>query len=181
VPAVGDDQPSTVARVLIAGVDHTLTAIAVPPRVVRFDRNLGIRYVTEAELTEAKLDPAFWIRPIAPGAPDRRVLFETLANETVEQDVRGQIWVDDQPLLPAKLISYGIASSGQEREHELEVGRRAALLLMERQPGGWDFRIRLTTPVIWIHACPRSTADGPVMGGWLGLAHRALIDLGAEA
>jgi hypothetical protein len=168
------------ARVLIAGVDAELEREhALPGRVIRVDRNLGIRFVGEDELAAAEIEPAFWLAPIAPGAPDRRVLFETLANEVVEQDEAGAIWVDDQRLLPAGLVSFGAAES--QREGTLAIGEAAALLLMERQPGGCDLRVRVTPAILWIHALPRPLADGPVLDGWLEMAERALHHVRATA
>jgi hypothetical protein len=162
-----------VARVLIAGVHAELLHERVlPDRVIRVDRNLGIRYVSEAELNAAGLEPAFWLAPIVPGAPNRRVLFETLANEVVEQDERSGLWIDDQPLLPAALASFGSAES--RRELVLEIGECAALLLIESQPGGWDLRVRITTPILWIHDLPRPARAGPVLDGWLAMAAEAL-------
>jgi hypothetical protein len=163
----------SIGRVLIAGVHAELQRQrALPNRVVRVDRYLGIRYVSEDELGASGIEPAFWLTPIAPGAPDRRVLFETLANETIEQDAAGAIWVDDQLLLPTPLVSFGGAESC--REFALQIGECAALLLIERQRDGWDLRVRVTTPILWIHGLPRPIADGPVLDGWLTMAARAL-------
>jgi hypothetical protein len=169
--AADEDDPQ-IAHVLIAGIHDTLIEQhPLPSRVVRMTHNLGIRYIGEAELAAAELEPAFWICPIAPSALDRRVLFETLANEVVEQDERGQIWIDDQLLIPRGLVSFG--SADREREGEIRLGESAALLLAEHQEGGWAVRVRITAPVVWLFEGPRPISGVPILDGWMQMAARA--------
>lgn len=169
---IGVEPQVPLARVWIVGVpDELMVGRSLPPQVVRVGSDLAIRYVAESELRAAGAEPSFWICPIAPGAPDRRVLFETLDNEVVEQDTRGQIWIDNELVLPRTLVSFG--SADREREGDLVPGECAALLLTERQPGGWAVRVRVTTPIVWLFELPRPLARGPVLDGWLQMAARA--------
>lgn len=162
------EDPTPIARVLIVAVDDALARRrAVPTCVVRLDREVGARFVPEWELRASELEPAFWISEITPGAFDRRVLFETLTSEVVEQDTAGQLWLDDEPLLPEALIAFGAVES--RWDGELVIGERAALLLSSEQSTGCEIRLRLTTPVLWIHDLPLVRGRRVPLPGWMTL------------
>jgi hypothetical protein len=165
------DDPTPIARVLIVGVEDALARRrAVPSRVIRLDRKVGARFVPEWELRASELEPAFWICDITPSALDRRVLFETLTSEVVEQDAAGRLWLDDQPLLPESLIAFGSAAS--RWDGELVIGERAALLLGSEARNGREIRLRLTTPVLWIHDLPFVRGRPVPLPGWMTLIAR---------
>jgi len=163
--------PTPIARVLIVGVEDALARRrAVPSRVIRLDREVGARFVPEWELRATELEPAFWMCEITPSALDRRVLFETLTSEVVEQDGAGHLWLDDEPLLPESLIAFGSAES--RWDGELVIGERAALLLASEARNGWEIRLRLTTPVLWIHDLPLVRGRRLSLPAWMTLVAR---------
>lgn len=165
------DDPTPIARVLIVAVEDALARRReVPTRVVRLDREVGARFVPEWELRASELEPTFWICEIAPSAPDRRVLFETLTSEVVEQDTADRLWLDDEPLLPEALIAFGSAES--RWDGELVIGERAALLLGSEACTGWNIRLRLTTRVLWIHDLPLVRGRRVPLPGWMTLITR---------
>ena len=166
------DDPTPIARVLIIAVEDALARRrAVPTQIVRLDREVGARFVPEWELRASELEPAFWISEIAPSALDRRVLFETLTSEVVEQDSAGRLWLDDEPLLPESLIAFGSADS--RWDGELVIGERAALLLGSETSTGWEIRLRRTMPVLWIHELPLVRGRRVPLPGWMTLLPRA--------
>jgi hypothetical protein len=157
-------------RVLLVGVeDQPSERQPVPVSVVRFGRDLGIRYLAEGELRAAGVTPAFWISDPPPGALDRRAILETISNQVIEQDDAGRIWIDDEPLAAGFLIAYG--TPARDREGDLLLGEAAALLLARRDDHGWDLRLHITTAVIWIFDLPR-LAPAPPLCGWMRLARK---------
>lgn len=170
-----ESNPTPLARVLIAGVhDELLRDRPVPREVIRVDRDVAVRYLSERELTVAEIEPAFWIERALASRIDRRPICETLSDEVIEQDDAGRIWCDELPVGTGMLAAFG--STESQSESELRLGERAALLLMERQAGGWAFQIRVTTPLLWIYDAPLVRPHVPVVG-WLRLAERALAEL----
>jgi hypothetical protein len=168
------DDPTPIARVLIVAVEDALARRrTVPDRVIRLDREVGARFVPEWELRASELEPAFWISEITPSALDRRVLFETLTSEVVEQDTAGRLWLDDEPLLPEPLIAFGSAES--QWDGELVIGERAALLLSSELPTGREIRLRLTMPVLWIHDLPLVRGCRVPLPGWMTLIERTAV------
>jgi len=167
------DDPTPIARVLIVAVEEGLARRrAVPDRVIRLDREVGARFVPEWELRASELEPAFWISEITPSALDRRVLFEMLTSEVVEQDTAGRLWLDDEPLLPESLIAFGSVES--RWDGELVIGERAALLLSADVRTGCEIRLRLTAPVLWIHDLPLVRGHHVRLPGWMALTPSAL-------
>lgn len=158
----------TPSRVLVVGVEDALVQRqSIPQRLVRVGVDLGIRYLAESELQAASISPSFWIADLPSSCPGRRVLFETITNHVVEQDDTGAMWIDDDPLGPGALVGFGCPA--RSHEDELILGERAALLVGDRTPSGWNLRVVSTTAVMWVFDRPR-LADCPPLPGWLRLA-----------
>lgn len=156
-----------IRRVLVAAVDDGLEK-PLPLAPVRVDVDVAVRYLRTSEVLNAGHEPDLWIERHAPSAPDRRVLFETLAGEVVEQDERGTLWIDEAPLGPGALVSVGSAEHDSDRP--LAPGDCAALLFMTREPASFQFAVEITAPILWVFEQPTTLAAAPVLIGWTGAA-----------
>ena len=154
-------------HVFTVAVDDDL-ADTLPAAVVPMGRDAAARYVLASEAVRDGLVPEYWLSRSEPSRPDRRVLFETLATEMVEQDERGAIWVDGELLDDGLLLRVG--SAGHDREGPLVEGESAALLLVSRSGARVEFAVRVTAPVLWVYEQPRCLMDTPVLLGWTGAA-----------
>lgn len=154
-------------RVFTAGVDDELADV-IPLLAVPMDCAVAVRYVSASQIAREGLETDLWISRHAPNAPDRRVLFETLANEIVEQDERGALWIDDTLLDSGLLVSVG--SAEHDREGPLAPGDSAALLLVSRSAQRYEFVVEITSPILWVFEQPGCLAGSPVLVGWTGAA-----------
>ena len=154
-------------RVLVAAVDDDLAG-TLSPLPVPIDSDVFIRYVRASEAGREGLDPDIWVSRPVPSAPGRRVLFETLASEVVEQAECGTIHIDGAQLDGGPLLRVG--SAEHDREGPIVEGESAALLLVSRIGPSVQFRVTLTRPVLWVYEQPRLLIDTPVLIGWTGAA-----------
>lgn len=155
-------------RVLVAGVDDRLYRDRTERRtVVPMDDDMEIRYLPEALLASRDQEPDFWISDHPATAPDRVVLFETLAGEVFEQDRTGRCLVNEDPVWLGPLRAFGVPRTGEDGC--LRLGEYAALLFHSSSEGGWDVHVEVTAPLLWVYDPPLVASLDEALAGWLRL------------
>lgn len=153
--------------VLVAGVDDDL-ATEVSPVPVPMDAGPLLCYFTRRELLLEGREPDLWIERPAPSAPDRSVLLRTLAEQTLEQDRSGRLWLDEGSLDAGVLVACAPAATYGEA---LALGRPVALLCMHRGEDRCAMSVLVIGPVLWVFQAPTLLASGPVLEGWKDIAN----------
>lgn len=162
-------------RVVVAGVDDRLYGDRTERRtVVLTDDDTEIRYLPEALLAARDQEPDFWIGNHPATAPDRVVLFETLAGEVFEQDRAGRCFVNEQPVWLGPLRAFGLPAT--DEDGCLRLGESVALLFMSSSESGWDVHVEVTAPLLWVYDPPLRASLDDQLAGWLRLtAERARL------
>lgn len=157
-------------RVMTVGVGTALVATSgIPTGIVCVDDDMSLRYVPAWELGVRSEVADLWVAVRLPSAPHRRVIFETLAGDVVEQDEDDRLWMNGERLDDGAPVAIGGAAD--EREGPLRIGDPAAVLVASRDPLSFRFAVHVTPPILWIFEPPRLIARAPVLRGWLRAAH----------
>ncbi len=154
--------------VLVVGMADGLNIFALPATLVAAGADLGLRYLAEWELKATGIEPDLMVEELPPSMRSRRVVARTLADEIVEQDDAGWLWVDDVRLDFGPLVSFGSADSAADQQ--LELGERAAWLLGDCADKTFGLQVRTSGPLLWIFDQPHALGGVGVFAGWLNPA-----------
>lgn len=113
-----------------------------------------------------------WICRPRPTADGRVAIALTLAGELLEQDRDGAL-IQDGRSSGERILAWGVL--GTMREGELQVGRRAALLVGNCHDDGWSVRIGITAALLWVFGHPTKPAGTPAVAEWIGAAYGLVI------
>lgn len=151
-------------RLFVVGVDDWHV---VPAEPVRMDEDLSIQYVPEDEVIRAGIQPDFWIERPQTTDLDRSVILVTLADDVLEQDDDGRLWLNGDEFGSGFLVDCGVAEPG---DTPLTVGQPAAFLCMRRQGTACTMTVSVLGPVFWIFVVPTKLSPRPVLQGWRTVA-----------
>jgi hypothetical protein len=175
-PVVRAQRSERLAHVLLAEIDERLDCwYPVPTEIVRLRRGLGVRYVHAWELAASGARAHLRIEPLAPSAPDKRVIAETLDGQVLEQDRAGSLWVEDTLLLGGPLLSF--CALPDQCEATLGLSEHGGVLLGERVGDAFVFTVRALPQLLWIHERPRMLGVVGAFGGWMLAASQLVDDL----
>lgn len=132
---------------------------------------LPVRYLA-ARTLRADEPADLEVAAYAPTALGRRMLFDTLSGERYEQDGRGIVYRDGEPLWDEPPVGFGVPRT--YRYGQLDLGREASLFFLSRRDDGWACRVRLTAPVLVLLREPEVGMAAIVPAMWLDLANRAI-------
>jgi hypothetical protein len=155
---------------LVSVADELKPERRLPTRLVRVDPTLALRFLPEWELVAARVIAPLRVGTEEPSAEGRRVLALTLADELIEQDPDGGLWLDGERLQAGPLVSF--AALGPDWEQQLCLGRRTAWLLASRTADAFAFTVRVSEPLLWVFDNPRPLTSVPTFDGWINAARQ---------
>lgn len=162
-------------RVFVAAVDDEL-ASELPTVPVPMDDQISVRYVRGAEVVGGRLTADFWIDRPEASAFDRRVILITLADDVLEQDSIGRLWLNGAQLEGGVLVD---AAQPVGASSTFSAGAAAALLCMHRELRRCAIVVNVIGPVLWVFEQPRALAPGPILEGWRVIARELWRDASA--